>query len=400
MQARRSIRVCSRDKVVSVRARFVPVVSAALLVVACDEPRVRSEGGGFDLQFAGLRTEALIEWEAPYRVVVGTRLCPQVRCAACDADDSCAAVSVTASGAVHAEDGCFVADAPGPSEWRVGAPCDDPEAPRDRAAIEVVAAEETAAELVLWPERAFAAAGSLTLGAPPVAELPAPLRVIAGSQLRLDVRLYTPADGHVVAWSDGEVALQTTAGRAPVVYPGERLELVSFPETAAAASFRVGEFTWPIGQVVGVPEDAARSLELAVALLREQDGATPAIVRAQVRDAQGRILLGMPVTWSVESGELALAVDTSLPGPDYVKIEDHCLPPEARGGPRTAEIRAEAGELTGHLLLRWPGVAGAADPTWTPGERCPEAGCGCRSQPGGAAALLLLLLRRRRGGAR
>ena len=231
------------------------------------------------------------------------------------------------------------------------------------------------------------------------AELPTPLRVVSGSQLRLDVGLYDRADGHVVGWSDGAVRVVATRGRAPVVYPGEALELVVFADTAATASFTVGAATWPIGPVVGVPESDARSLAVAVMLAPGEGGATPAIARAEVRDEQGRLLLGTPVTWSVPSGSLALTVDRGLPGPEWVAIADACVPPEARGGPRTATIRAEGGGLVGQLGLRWSGVAGAEDPEFVPAERCAEAaGCGCHSRAGGGwgGLLLLLGLRRRR----
>lgn len=377
-----------------VRVRPVLALLAGLLP-GCDETRVVSEAGAFELGFAGLHSEAWVAWEPPYRVVPGTRLCPAVRCAACEADDSCAGVVVAASGPVHAEGACFVADAPGVSEWRVGAPCDE----QDRARITVVAAETVVAAARPWTDRAATAAELATQGGTFAAELSTPLRVVAGSQLRLDVGLYDRADGHVVGWSDGAVQVVATRGRAPVVYPGEALELVVFADTAAKASFTVGAATWPIGPVVGVPESDARSLAVAVMLAPGEGGATPAIARAEVRDEQGRLLLGMPVTWSVSAGSLALTVDRGLPGPEWVAIADACVPPEARGGPRTATIRAEAGGLAGQLGLRWSGVAGAEDPEFVPAERCAEAaGCGCHSRAGGGwgGLLLLLGLRRRR----
>lgn len=377
------------------RVRFVTVGLAALLSAACDEDVVTSEAGGFTLQFAGLHSERFVAWAAPYRVVVGTRLCPQARCAACEADDACAAVAVTGSGAVRADGDCFVADAPGAIEWRVGAPCDDADAPGDRATMTVLAADELSAAPVLWPEQLQRSLAAPTQGAF-VSGTAAPLRVIAGSQVRLDVRLAVP-DGGAVGWSDGEVAVARASGRAPVVYSGDALELVTFAGGVADASFRVGDSTWPMGQVIGVPESEARSLELGVMFVPGEGGTTPAVGRARVRDADGRELLGAPVTWSIE-GSLALAVDAQLPGPEWISIADACLPPEARGGPRSAELRAEVGDLAATLELRWDGVVGDPDPKWEKAEHCGDDGCGCRSHGGGFGwcGVLALLRRRRR----
>src|SRR5205085_2741290 len=99
------------------------------------------------------------------------------RCDACEVDDGCAAVAVTGSGALAADGDCFVADGPGAIEWRVGAPCDDLEAPRDRATMRVLAAEDVTAAPVLWPEQLQRSLDAATQGQF-AAEVEAPLRVI------------------------------------------------------------------------------------------------------------------------------------------------------------------------------------------------------------------------------
>lgn len=370
------------------RERALVVLLAA---TGCDEAALASEGGAFTLVFAGLRTEQLVPWEAPHRVVEGTLLCPQARCEACEAAGTCEAVEVTAEGLADAGDGCFVAT-PGAVSWRVGAPCDAD----DRATLTVVDAEAVGAELVLWPDRWAATQGALH-GAeltPPGA----PLRVVAQSQVRLPVRLFTRADGRTVGWDAGEVRLAATRGRAPVAYPGESLAAVMFADAAATASFSAAEHTWPLGQVEGVRADAAVSLTIAAA--HDADGA-PRFARAVARDADGAVLVGLPVTWSVEEGALALAAGGDLPGQDYVGLGDECVAPERRGGARSAVIAARHGGLSASLELRWQGQAGAEDPRWQPDDACPEGGCGCRSETAGWPGLLLLLgAYRRRGGRR
>ncbi len=383
------------------RRRIARGLVTAILVAGCDT--TVSEAGRFELGFAGLTTEHVRGWDAPYRVLAGARLCPRATCAACG--DACEDVEVAASGPVSADGaGCFVADAPGQIEWHAGAPCDDLAAPADRLVMTVVGADEVAAEPVLWPDRSLAASDEYTVvgaGLQGEEPLPTPLRVVEGSQVRLMVRLFTPDDGHVVAWTDGAVAVVRATGRAPVAYPGPALELVTFAGSTAAATFAAGGGTWPLGQVNGVAASEARSLELAAAVTV---GGEPALARAVVRDADGGLLFGLPVTWRVTAGELALGVDPELPGQDYVLLADECLPPERRGGPRSAVLEARHGELAASLELAWEGAAGEPDPAWERGSSCPEGqGCGCRSQDARAGLLgllgLLLVARRRRAAA-
>jgi len=377
------------------------IVATVVLVVGCDESVVVSEGEDFSLVLGGVRTETLRGWEAPYRVLTGTVMCPQVQCAACDGS-SCGDVALAASGPVHVDEtGCFVADAPGEIEWRVGAPCDDLAAPRDRAMLRVVGVDEVAAEAVLWPDRALAAAAGFAAGGAAFhAEdepLPTPLAVVEGSQVQFAVRMYTRGDERVVGWSDGAVTLRRDEGRAPVAYPGERLELVTFADATATAEFAAGGGTWPLGQVRGVAADTVKSLRIAAAA--QVEGGAPALARAVARDADGVEVFGLPVTWTVRSGELALVVDPDLPGQDYVWLGDVCLPPERRGGPRSAVIEARYGGISAELELTWIGEEGVPEPDWERDSSCPEGqGCGCRaSEPGFAWVGLLGLLRRRRG---
>lgn len=366
-------------------------------VAGCDENAIVSEGESFELLFPGIQTEKMRDWEAPYRVLVGTELCPQVRCE--DAIQLDAAV--VAEGPVSADgEGCFVAEGPGEIEWRVGAPCGDLEAPGDRAVMTVVDVGAVGAEVVLWPDRAVAAeAAYMGVGAalhPGDAPLPSPLPVVEGSQVALPVRVYTQGDEHVVGWREGAVTLTRDEGRAPVAYPGSRLELVTFAGATATARFAANGGTWPLGQVRGVAADAVESLAIAAV---QAEGEAPLLARAVARDAAGEALFGLPVTWEVRSGELALAVDPDLPGQDYVWLADSCLPPERRGGPRSAVVAASHGGLSASLELTWEGVKEEPDPTWSRPSGCPEEeGCGCRSSEGEwlGLGLLGLLLRRRR----
>lgn len=363
----------------------------------CDEDVVVSEGERFAVELAGVHTREQVRWTPPYRVLVGTRLCPRVRCDACEAAGTCEGVTLVARGPLRPDGaGCDVAEAPGTVEWRAGAPCDDADAPVDRAVLEVVDPAAVEAAPRLWPDEVAEVAGARTAGAGLAAAPGSPLRVVAEARVRLPVRLTTA--GHVVGWSDGAVTLTPAEGRAPVAYPGGALELVAFADTVAAASFAAGGRTWPLGQVVGVAAGAAAEIELGAAYAAAELGGHPTLARAWVRDADGEPLLGLPVTWTLRAGEVALAADAALPGQDYVRIADTCLPPERRGGPRRATIAAAHGGVSARLELAWDGVAGAPDPAFVPDDRCPG-GCGCRGGGGTAGLVLPWLRRRRRRGA-
>lgn len=374
------------------RGRGRELVLLLAATVGCDDA-ITSEAGRFEIAFAGVHTEELRDWAPPYRVVEGTVLCPRASCEACGGALSCDGVPVSAEGVTADGSGCFVADTPGEVTWRVGAPCDE----HDHATMTVVAAGAVAAEVVLWPDRWALDAG--TLHGPELAPPGSPLRVVAESRVALPVRLYTRADGRTVGWDAGEVRVTGVKGRAPVVYPGDRLAAVMFAGGAAEASVVTAGGTWSLGQVEGVAEGAATSIEVSAVSMADEG---PMFARAVVRDANDAVLVGLPVTWSVEEGQLALAVDAELPGQDYVRLGDECVAPELRGGPRSAVIAARHGGLSGSLELRWEGVAGEKDPEWVAHDGCPEAGgCGCRSETAsGLPALVVLLWRRRRGGRR
>jgi hypothetical protein len=373
------------------------LVAAVGLAAGCDEPTIESERGEFAVVFPGLQAEPHDVWRAPHRVVAGALLCPRVTCDACVAADSCDLVEVTAAGAVVADGGgCFAADGAGEVVWRASAPCDA----EDRAVMTVVPVEGVAAEVVLWPDRRAETGGVRVVGAGFDAELAAPLRVVEESRVRLAVRLFARGDGGTVAWDAGEVTLTRDEGRAPVAYPGQLLEAVMFADSAATAMFNNGAGeTWSLGQVVGVRAGEATSLKIAAGVQEFGEGESPALARAVVRGADGEMLLGLPVTWSVRDGALGLDPGEDLPGQYYVYLADACVAPERRGGARSAVIVAEYGELAASLELRWDGVAEPADPTWTPDDTCSQrSGCaGCRAEGGGSwGALVLLVLGWRR----
>lgn len=345
-------------------------------------------------------------WERPYRVLAGARLCPELACGACPDEQTCNDAAIAVSGAIAPDgEGCFVAEAAGEAVWTVGPECGEPGLPPDRVVMQVVAPEAAGARTEheyapgpLWEAFALHPAGAAW-----PAEVAWPLKIVAESQVAADVQLVELASGGGVA-HDGEEAVRwtTTRGRPPIAYPDRSIDVVAFVGTEATASLAIGEHTWPIGQIVGVPGEAATSLEIAASIYRDEDGLEiPVFARAVARDRDGALLAGLPVRWSIEGGELGLVES----GRETVAIGD-CRPPEERGGAREAVLRARYGSLSTSLTLRWQGLAEEADPDWSRPSWCLEpAGCDCR-QSGGAGGLALLVLttlavarRRRRLGA-
>lgn len=392
---------------------------------ACDLV-VYSERSDFSLAVEGVASpeaQPLGGWPAPYLVLAGTRMCVEGECLACtkgENEAACDFEELEVSGPLQpVGDGCYVAADPGEVTWTWPG-CGDPELPPDALHMRVVDPDDVEPAAVheldeyVRTEVAGDTAELAALGAPWLGAVEWPLRLVAESTVSLPVEVRERASGHPVAIeaSQAEVVWETVSGRPAIVYPGLAIAPVVFAGGEYRASFRVGDRTWPLGQVLGVSSEAAASLEIAASVAFEDDAdapllgrsATPFIVHAIARDAEGHPLLGLPVVWTLDRG--AIGAWTDLLGPtrsEYLVLEDACVHPEDRGGPREIVLRATHGELSTAITLRWTGEDAASETDWRPPATClapTSEGCGCRTDaPGGGALLglgLLALLRRRR----
>ena len=190
------------------------------------------------------------------------------------------------------------------------------------------------------------------------------------------------------------------------------------------------EATLPDGQVlespeiIAVPPTVAASLDLIVMV----DPNGPGFAFAEVRDAQGRVLHGAAVEWSVREGALAVtpgSLGSTVRTADYASLDGYgCEPPSTMPTERHAVLRARLGSLEDTVELRWtpaPSLPpnGHAEPPplqpFTPAPNClfgdddepsaepsAEHGCGCTSTTDSSPISLLLalaglaLIRRRR----
>jgi MYXO-CTERM domain-containing protein len=361
-------------------------------LAGCDAPpELISEREDFRLKVRGVTAPGFYTtWERPYLVLEGTRMCPELECWVCPDEQTCDEAAISVSGAIVSdEEGCFVAQGAGEAVWTVGSECGAPGMPPDRVVVRVVAADE-AAPLVRHenaPDAWWEVFGLTPAGATWPGDVAWPMKVVAESQVVAEAQLVERASGDRVAWSEAAaVSWTTTRGRAPIVYPERFVELVAFVGTEAEASLAIGEYTWPIGQVVGVSADEAVSLEISANTWRvDGELAVPGMARVVARDAEGALLSGMPVRWSVE-GDIGVA---EVAG-EAVVFGD-CRPPAQRGGPRVAVLKVRYGELSGSLTLRWQGAPEKDDPNWSLPDYCADdGGCDCRS--GGMGGMMWLAL--------
>lgn len=405
------------------------MAACAVAFTACDlsPPVMVSERGDFHLVADGLSAPHDLflasDWEPPYLVLAGSRLCPELSCLACPEKGACDDAAVHASGPVAVdEEGCFVVEAPGEVVWTVDTPCGTPGQEPDRVTMRVVEPDAVEARVISRLDRMVVRRALLdnppvtTFGAEWVELLPREFKVVAGEQLAIGVGLFEPGTGHSVAHqSEPEAAVTwtTARGRPPITYPGEYLELVTFAGTESEASYEFAGHRWPLARVTGVTADAATSLELAGAFYFLEDDDAPLIGRTSVpfaarsiaRDDAGDLVVGLPVTWSAEVGNMAFWPEVTRQ--EEIVLADDCVAPEERDGPRELVLRARHGDLSADLEFTWAGTSEptqfnlvAPDLSWKPPPTClAPAGCDCRSaEPGGGGLLLLglLLLGRRR----
>ena len=404
------------------RWMILPVVGALLVGLAgCPEGVVDSEEGQWQLSTVELVTGAHRGYVYGEPVLEGTPLCaaPAYQGTvpdgheAGDVLDQC--VDQSLEGPASWDEGCVLLEEAGDVTWYLD-PTDCPlqasglDLVADRIVFEVAQGDGLDAEVHQWVEEYSADALEIEPGLPEGWTNPAgePFRVMAGERVTLFVRLTDPLTGVPVAWhtSDGEVTATASAGdfefaEAP---GGQGWMAVVLDEGAEVdLGLTVEGRQWTAAGVQAVGEDAPASIEIVAGYLGAEDPTgdrSPFGARAVVRDADGRLIYGTPVTWKVAEGDLAVTpgqADTmsDLPGNDYAYLEDACVRPSDNVGQRTVVLEASYGDLVDSLELVWTArTEAASDEGWEPSENCRSDGCSCSSTPRaavGPAALAALL---------
>lgn len=391
------------------------------LLVGCYDG-FESREGQLELEPVDLVVGPMEGFTPDHPMIVGSELCADVRCgdgqATCPGDDlvdACFATSASGGLDATASD-CVEAVAEGAGAWIFDpVACDanaDGYAPiPDGVDVVVVGPDLVEARLDQWVEALIHEDGVVAVGGGfpddwTVAE-GEPFRIVEGGHLRLPITLWHPDHDVSVAYTDARatVELVTTSGTGPSLdRPNPGWVWLEADEGATGElRFSVATASWTLGEVVGVADDPG-SLELVVAFVDEGGGKrSPLGARAVVRDRDGNLVYGTPVTWVLVEGDLAIDPGGDLPGDDYAILTDACLPPSERAGERTAVLEVRHGDLVSTVELAWTAPAGdGSDDTFQEDPLCHHGGGGCGCQTGGTGAAWLgvllgvVLVRRRR----
>jgi MYXO-CTERM domain-containing protein len=210
---------------------------------------------------------------------------------------------------------------------------------------------------------------------------------------------------------------------APADYP-EYFPIVVGEGQRRIVELRLPGLELPVAEVIATPADAAASLEISVGYRpgvepEPERWRAPVGARAVVRDAEGRVILGAPVQWTLVEGHLVMGPtsDEVRTPPEYLGIADDCEPPPATAKLRRATLRAELGTLMDELELEWTALPedDPSDEPFEPSSACQRGidtdglegrGCGCTTKGADGARwlawglLVLGAVRARRRGVR
>ncbi|MDC0720632.1 hypothetical protein [Nannocystis bainbridge] len=397
------------------------VLSVCLAASGCTEPN--SEEGRLRVSLSPLFYSE-IQQPSGLRALQGSTVCFDL--AEFDAG------SVTVHGAEECYDmaiagvpfkdgGCVILD--GPSgvqvDYTPSAVCleEEWEVLPDRFRVEVVPVDGLRARLE-WHMELKAERFAERLSSRPADRIPAadePLRLVPGVTVGFPINVIDGA-GERVAWdlAQGRVLAATDGGPGQALTPIEDTETIwpmrVGPGETRTITLEVAGAVLPVATVVATPVEQAASLEIVAAF-----AGTPFGARAIVRDGEGKVMIGAPVTWSLVEGELAFERFNDSAPPEYTSIEDNCAPPPTVPESRRAVLRAQLGALSDELEIEWAAKPPEekSDAPFEPDPACQKGtgraeddglgdrGCGCASGAGdaglaGLASLMLLAGRRRR----
>lgn len=307
-------------------------------------------------------------------------------------------------------------------------PCDAPFViGDDEVTVRAVPGDDLEARFVAWPE-ALALWGAIATVASgdlpedfgePYGEV---LLLAASQPVRLHLALRERESGAWAGWnpSAGSLELQMVTGNGRLIDGGEPsgvgwgwtsglapprgLRVVLDQGAEAEVVLTVGDASWTVARLQAVAPSEADSLELVAARSDGTDVSAPLAARAFARTADGALIHGAPIRWSVTGMPMAVATNSSevevWGGADYVDLADRCQPPSKSQGERSAVLHARLGGLHAQAALSWDnGEAEEGeeidDSEWERSEWCREPGCGgCAATGRGVpvhASLLLLL---------
>jgi MYXO-CTERM domain-containing protein len=407
------------------------VVGLVALAGGCDVDFV-SESGRLGFDAPELRRATLEDFASGDAIAVGSRVCPQFdgyqdgdsyREISNEDDDALrSCFDIEALGPATYDGRCLEVDGPGEVTWSLqprGESCiDDVSFESDQVRFDAVALADVVTEEAALVER-LATSGTWTIPEgtlPPdlVPAVGAPLVVVEGVTVTAQVGLREPAGDRIVAWTDGQVVV--TPASAEVQTYGEDGEdeldghalLRLVDGTTAEVALHVAGAPAPALQVESVPETELTDLQIVGFFSVDGEAGLPTILRAIARDASGRLVRGVPVTWSSDDDIQWLSLWGEGRDPDYVMVDVACREDDEPATTEHGTVTATLGEQSATLDVVWvrplcseieeggdDGRPAGSDDGDDPGGRDDEDGlasCACTSGNAGPSPLHALLL--------
>lgn len=221
---------------------------------------------------------------------------------------------------------------------------------------------------------------------------PEPVRLVPNVVVPFPIDVID-ATGDLVAWSPerGRV-YETSAGgpRQELLFEEGTWPIRTAPGERTTITLELDGTELPVAEVIATPVDEAASIEIVVGYnAPPQDdperAMPPYAARAMVRDAEGRVIYGSPVRWTLLEGHLALDSSNDIANGllEYTGLSDACDPPPSAPTERRAIVRAELEGLSDEVELEWTAMP-VLDDEFEPDPACQrvgspleERGCGC-----------------------
>jgi MYXO-CTERM domain-containing protein len=360
--------------------RAAAVAGLVVLAAGCDADFF-SEVGGLGFVAPELHRGTLDDFGSGDPIAVGSTVCPQFHGYYDDygiyhelsgEDDWAlrACFDAEASGPATYEGHCLHVDGPGEITWslqpRSSTCIEDMGFPSDRVRFEGVALEDLVTEEAALVER-LPASGLWTApeGSTPPDLVPstgAPLVIVEGVTVTAQIGLREPTRDLAVAWADGEIVVTPPSAQVNT-YEEEGSDADDMGETsvllrlvdggAAEVALHVAGTPAAAMPVQSVPVETLVDLQIVGFFPLDAELQMPAIVRAIARDAEGRIVRGVPVTWSTEGALQSLPLWGEGRDPDYVMLDVGCRTEDEPANSEEGTVTATLGEQSAVLDLAW-----------------------------------------------
>jgi hypothetical protein len=377
-----------------VSTALVAVLSTALALAATvttPEGDVRFDD--FELQGVGEPLWTRDDGTPDAPVLAGTTWCPRPECVHDCLNEEGEPVDVTdcfvlsADGGATVDGACVTLVEPGtvtltftPQPCGANAVGFDPVV--NTVTLDVIAAEQTHAvrfsivqEMLPWFEARVVSGTPIDDMFPPLDDVP----VYAGAPSGRAIELYfglRDEGGGLVVYNRDEAAITTTPseGARDVAIAGrsDHPTVTVEPGDDAQLSLSLLGRTLPLARVRAVAPDAIDDVTVEV-FLKDSSApggfSIPVALHAVARDTSGDVVIGLPATWDVTAGALALFINDYSAEQEHVFVQDACLrvPLEPSTREATVTFDVDATHLEVPLSWQLPAEADVADVTWPGG---------------------------------